>query len=157
MDAMTKTEARLRGITILAEEDVNTAEHLRRATEPIVTFKQQAGKWAKKIEAQLASGPLRVGNVVKRHLRPVLEKQKIERKGLRALRHFRVTMLVEAGVAMHTIKAWIGQGSERMVNRYTHSCPTYHQQHLANVPSGLDSSSRESSLSSQVEVVAVAA
>ena len=83
---------------------------------------------------------LRVGNVVKRELWPVLEVLKIERKGLHAFRHFRVTALVEAGVPAHTIKAWIGHGSDRMVARYTHSRPAYHQQHLANVPSVLKSS-----------------
>ncbi len=344
MDAMTKTEARLQAMKIIAEHGVNTAEHLRRATEPIVTFKQQADKWAKKIEAQHSSGndyadvkpstfrtiqsvlnthlaqfndkcandisqqdvdalveelaakgkakttiknivvilgivlgrtfnsgkqlkklkclkprmsqkglwftpqqvfgilaatkglyhvlfataagtgmragelfglrvedvdledrmimvnqsswegtiqstksenadrtigideplarllkewigsrkegyvfssrrgtPLRVGNVVKRKLWPVLEKLKIEKKGLHAFRHFRVTMLVEAGVPMHTIKAWIGHGSNRMVDRYTHNRPEVHQQHLANVPSVLDSP-REWSLSSHIEL-----
>jgi integrase len=330
-DAMTKTEARFRGMKIIADEGVNTAEHLRRATEPVITFKQHADKWVKKIEDQHASGndfadlkpstfrtarsvlnihlarfnatraddisqkdvdtlvedlaaqgkaknsiknivvilgivlgktfnsgkplkklkclkprvsqkilwftpkqvsdilaakkgmylalfataagtgmrsgelfglrvkdvdlengmvmvyrsswegkiqstksenadriigidgslvqllrdwigtrkegyvfpsrrgtPLRGGNVVKRELWPVLETLKIERKGLHAFRHFRVTVLVEADVPMHTIKAWIGHGSEKMVARYTHSRPAYHQQHLANVPSVLE-------------------
>jgi integrase len=332
-DAMTKTEARLRGMKIIADEGVNTAEHLRRATEPVITFKEHAEKWVKKIQAQHDSGnayadvkpstfrtaqsvlnihlsqlndkcageisqqdvdalveklaaqgkakntiknivvilcivlgrtfssgkplkklkclkprmsqkilwftpkqvsdilaaktgrfrvlfavaagtgmragelfgmrvedvdlenrmimvnqsswegkiqstksenadrtigideplaqllrewigtrktgyvfpsrrgtPLRIGNVTKRELTPVLEKLKIEMKGLHAFRHFRVTVLVEAGVPMHTIKAWIGHGSEKMVARYTHSRPAYHQQHLANVPSVLESS-----------------
>ncbi len=84
--------------------------------------------------------PLRIGNVTKRELTPVLEKLKIEMKGLHAFRHFRVTVLVEAGVPMHTIKAWIGHGSEKMVARYTHSRPAYHQQHLVNVLSVLESS-----------------
>lgn len=93
--------------------------------------------------------PLREGNVLRRQLWPVLKKLKIERKGLHAFRHFRVTMLVEAGVPVHTIKAWIGHGSERMVARYTHSRPVYHQLHLASVPNILCSSQ-----SSQVEVAA---
>lgn len=49
--AMTKTEARLRGMEIIADEGVNTAEHLRRATEPVITFKEHAEKWVKKIQA----------------------------------------------------------------------------------------------------------
>ena len=69
--------------------------------------------------------------------------------GLHAFRHFRVTMLVEAGAPVHTIKAWIGHGSERMVARYTHSRPAYHQLYLASVPNILCSSQ-----SSQVEVAA---
>ena len=93
--------------------------------------------------------PLREGNVLKRQLWPVLKKLKIERKGLHAFRHFRVTMLVEAGVPVHTIKAWIGHGSERMVARYTYSRPAYHQLYLASVPNILCSSQ-----SSQVEVAA---
>jgi integrase len=349
MDAMTKTEARLRAIKILADYGVNTAEHLRRATEPIITFKEHVDKWVKKIEEQHASGkdyadlkpstfrtaqsvlnihlarfnstcanevsqqdvdalveelaaqgkskntiknivvilgivlgrtfnsgkqlkklkclkprtsqkvlwftlqqvldilaakkglyrvlfataagtgmragellglrvqdvdlesrmimvnqsswdgkiqstksenadrtigiddslaqllkewigirkegyvfpsrrgtPLRVGNVVKRELWPVLETLKIERKGLHAFRHFRVTALVEAGVPAFTIKAWIGHGSDRMVARYTHSRPAYHQQHLANVPSVLKSS-HEWTQSSHVEIATAAA
>lgn len=42
--------------------------------------------------------------------------------------------LVEAVVPMHTIKAWIGHGSEKMVERYTHSRAEYHRRHLAKVP-----------------------
>lgn len=97
--------------------------------------------------------PLRGGNVVKRELWPVLEALKIERKGLHAFRHFRVTVLVEAGVPMYTIKAWIGHGSDKMVARYTHSRPAYHQQHLANVPPVLESSHGWAK-SSHVEVAA---
>lgn len=100
--------------------------------------------------------PLRVGNAVRRELCPVLEKLKIAKKGLHAFRHFRVTMLVEAGVPIRTIKAWIGHGSERMAARYTHSRPACRQQHLAKVPSVLDSSYKWS-VSSYIEVVGAVA
>lgn len=75
--------------------------------------------------------PLRENNVVDRDLWPVLDKLGIARRGLHAFRHGRVTVLVEAGVPIHTIKAWIGHGSEQMVSRYTHNRPEYHKQALA--------------------------
>jgi hypothetical protein len=56
MDAMTKTAARLLAPKILAEHGVNTAQHLLRAIEPVVTSKQQADKWVKRIRTQHASG-----------------------------------------------------------------------------------------------------
>lgn len=79
--------------------------------------------------------PLRNNAVLEFGLHPILERLGIAKRGMHAFRHGRITMLVEAGVPMHTIKAWIGHGSERMVNLYTHSRPEYHAQSLALVPS----------------------
>jgi integrase len=78
--------------------------------------------------------PLRVGNFVERDLWPILDDLKFSRCGLHAFRHGRVTVLVEADVPIHTIKAWIGHGSEKMVERYTHHRAEYHQKHLEKVP-----------------------
>jgi integrase len=78
--------------------------------------------------------PLRESNFVERELWPILDALKIPRCGLHAFRHGRVTVLVEAQVPEHTIRAWIGHGSRRMIERYTHSRPAYHQEHLRNVP-----------------------
>jgi integrase len=81
-----------------------------------------------------AGTPLLNSNVLEDDLHPVLAKLGIEKKGMHAFRHGRVTVLVESGVPMHTMKAWIGHGSEKMVERYTHHRTEYHQQHLAKVP-----------------------
>jgi integrase len=67
-----------------------------------------------------AGTPLLNSNVVEDDLHPVLAKLGIEKKGMHGFRHGRVTVLVESGIPMHTIKAWIGHGSEMMVERYTH-------------------------------------
>jgi integrase len=81
-----------------------------------------------------AGTPLLNSNVLEDDLHPVMAKLGIEKKGMHTFRHGRVTVLVESGVPMHTIKAWIGHGSEKMVGRYTHHRTEYHRQHLAKVP-----------------------
>lgn len=81
------------------------------------------------------SQPLRNGNTVKRYLWPVLDELKIERCGLHAFRHARVSFLVEHGVPHATIRAWIGHGSDRMVELYTHSRAEFHASVLAKLPS----------------------
>ncbi|MGA7796133.1 MAG: tyrosine-type recombinase/integrase [Candidatus Acidiferrales bacterium] len=81
-----------------------------------------------------AGTPLLNSNVLEDDLHPVLAKLGIEKKGMHGFRHGRVTVLVESEVPIHTIKAWIGHGSEKMVENYTHHRAEYHQQHLAKVP-----------------------
>ena len=81
-----------------------------------------------------AGTPLLNSNVLEDDLHPILKKLGIEKRGMHGFRHGRVTVLVESEVPMHTIKAWIGHGSEAMVERYTHHRTEYHQQHLAKVP-----------------------
>jgi integrase len=78
--------------------------------------------------------PLLNSNVLEDDLHPGLAKLGIEKKGMHGFRHGRVTVLVESGVPTYTIKAWIGHGSEKMVEKYTHHRAEYHQQHLAKVP-----------------------
>ena len=78
--------------------------------------------------------PLRLGNVVKRALHPILDEMKIPRSGMHAFRHGRVSFLVENNVPIVTIKAWIGHGSEVMIERYTHSRPEFHQSVLMRLP-----------------------
>jgi integrase len=79
--------------------------------------------------------PLRNNAVLEFGLHPVLKSLGIPRRGMHAFRHGRVSMLVEAGVPIGTIKAWIGHGSEKMVEQYTHYRPEYHADSLALVPS----------------------
>ena len=78
--------------------------------------------------------PLCANNLVERHLWPVLESLKIPRCGLHAFRHGRVSFLVENEVPVNIIKHWIGHGSQKMIDHYTHSRPAYHQKVLATLP-----------------------
>lgn len=80
------------------------------------------------------STPLRESNFVQRELWPILESLGLPHCGLHAFRHGRVTVLVEARVPEHTIQSWIGHGSRRMMERYTHSRAEYHREQLQNVP-----------------------
>lgn len=92
--------------------------------------------------------PLRHTVVLKFGLHPVLKNLGITRRGMHAFRHGRVSMLVEAGVPINTIKAWIGHGSEKMVEQYTHFRPEYHAESLALVPSvvlGIDANDAKKS------------
>lgn len=81
-----------------------------------------------------AGTPLLNSNVLEDDLHPILAKLGIEKKGMHGFRHGRVTVLVESEVPIHTIKAWIGHGSEKMVEKYTHHRAEYHQKHLEKVP-----------------------
>jgi integrase len=78
--------------------------------------------------------PLAGNNVVDRHLWPILEELEIPRCGLHAFRHGRVSFLVENNVPTSVIKQWIGHGSQRMIDLYTHSRPAFHQEALAKLP-----------------------
>jgi integrase len=79
--------------------------------------------------------PLREGNILKRHLHPVLTKLSIPKCGLHAFRHGRVSFLVENNVPLPMIRLWIGHGSDRMVQRYTHARPEFHANVIAKLPS----------------------
>lgn len=78
--------------------------------------------------------PLRNCYVVDRVLHRVLEKLGIERAGMHAFRHGRVSYLVESGAPMELIREWIGHGSDEMVRRYTHLRPTFRKRALAQIP-----------------------
>jgi hypothetical protein len=45
-----------------------------------------------------------------------------------------VSFLVENNVPTSVIKQWIGHGSQRMIDLYTHSRPAFHQEALAKLP-----------------------
>src|ERR1700677_4209074 len=79
--------------------------------------------------------PLREGHVLKRHLHPILKKLGIAKCGLHAFRHGRVSFLVENNVPLPMIRLWIGHGSDRMVQRYTHARPEFHASQIAKLPS----------------------
>jgi len=78
--------------------------------------------------------PLAGNNIVDRHLWPILDELEIRRCGLHAFRHGRVSFLVENDIPTNVIKQWIGHGSQKMIDLYTHSRPAFHQQALAKLP-----------------------
>jgi len=45
-----------------------------------------------------------------------------------------VSYLVEQGVAREIIKAWIGHGSDAMIEKYLHLRTSYRAAALANIP-----------------------
>src|SRR5260370_40786194 len=68
----------------------------------------------------------------------IRDKLKSPRCGLHASRHGRVSFLVENNVPVSVIKSWIGHGSEKMIELYTHSRPEFHQLVLAKLPAIVD-------------------
>jgi integrase len=78
---------------------------------------------------------LRNTTVLRRHLHPILKKLGIKKAGMHAFRHGRVSYLVEQGVSRDIIKAWIGHGSDQMIERYLHLRTSYRAAALANVKS----------------------
>jgi integrase len=76
---------------------------------------------------------LRNTTVLRRHLHPLLKKLGIKKCGMHAFRHGRVSYLVEQGVSRDIIRAWIGHGSDAMIERYLHLRTSYRAAALANV------------------------
>jgi integrase len=79
--------------------------------------------------------PLRESNILHRELHPILKKLGIPKCGLHAFRHGRVSFLVENNVPLPMIRLWIGHGSDKMVQRYTHARPEFHAHVIASLPS----------------------
>lgn len=77
----------------------------------------------------------RLTTVLRRHLHPLLKKLGIQKCGMHAFRHGRVSYLVEQGVSRDIIKAWIGHGSDVMIENYLHLRTSYRAAALANVKS----------------------
>jgi integrase len=65
---------------------------------------------------------------VRRKLQTILKKLGLERGGLHAFRHGRVSVLQENGVPGDLVKEWIGHSSLRTTSRYTHFKDDYRQQ-----------------------------
>ena len=78
--------------------------------------------------------PLSASHVSDRVLHPILRRLGIPQGGMHGFRHGRVSFLVEHGVPVEVIKAWIGHGSDAMIRRYTHLRPQYRSRILASVP-----------------------
>jgi integrase len=81
--------------------------------------------------------PVRLNNILRRVLHPILKKLGIPKSGMHAFRHHRCSFLVEHNVPVAAIKQWLGHGSEQMIRRYTHHRPEYHSAILAKIPSVL--------------------
>jgi len=105
--------------------------------QPYVTemIKQHlAGRTAGYVFLSKRKTPLRNPVVLNKHLHPLLRRLGLERGGMHAFRHFRVSFLVQNETPVEVIKRWIGHGSEEMIRRYTHLHPTYWKQVIAKVP-----------------------
>jgi integrase len=84
---------------------------------------------------QTRSGnPLRNCYVVGRVLHPLLDKLEIERGGMHAFRHGRVSCLVESNTPIELVRVWIGHGSDAMVRRYTHLRAQSRKRVLSQIP-----------------------
>ncbi len=79
--------------------------------------------------------PLRESNILRRELHPILKELKLPKCGCHAFRHGRVSFLVENNVPLPMIRLWIGHGSDKMVQRYTHARPEFHAHIIASLPS----------------------
>jgi integrase len=79
--------------------------------------------------------PVRLNNILRRVLHPILKKLGLPKSGMHAFRHHRCSFLVEHDVPVAAIKQWLGHGSEQMIRRYTHHRPEYHGAILAKITS----------------------
>ena len=99
-------------------------------------LRQQIGQRTIGYVFQCRNGtPLRENNMLKRELHPLLKELGIQKCGLHAFRHGRVSFLVENDVPLPMIRLWIGHGSDRMVARYTHASKKFHANVIAGLPS----------------------
>lgn len=76
---------------------------------------------------------LRNTTVLRRHLHPLLRKLSIKKAGMHGFRHGRVSYLVEQEVPRDIIKAWMGHGSDQMIEIYLHLRKSYRAAALANI------------------------
>ena len=65
--------------------------------------------------------PISGDNILKRVLYPLLKRLGIQKAGLHAFRHSRVTMLRKNGTPGYLQKQWIGHSSLRTTDRYSHT------------------------------------
>jgi integrase len=82
---------------------------------------------------------------VRRKLQTILRKLGLEKGGLHAFRHGRVSILQANGVPGDLVKEWVGHSSLRTTSRYTHFRDEYRQQVVNEV--GLLSGNRKENCS----------
>ena len=84
---------------------------------------------------QISNGsPVRLNNILRLVLHPILKKLGIPKSGMHAFRRHRCSFWVEHDVPVAAIKQWLGDGSEQTIRRYTHHRPEYHSAILAKFP-----------------------
>ena len=70
---------------------------------------------------------------VRRKLETILRKLGLEKGGLNAFRHGRVSILQASGVPGDLVKEWVGHSSLRTTSRYTHFRDEYRQRVVNDV------------------------
>src|SRR3984957_10439069 len=101
-------------------------------------LKQHVGdkKAGRVFEARNGS-PISGNNVLKRGLHPLLKRLGIQKAGLHAFRHSRVTMLRKRGTPEDLQKQWIGHSSLRTTDRYSHTDQELEYRRVAASKAGL--------------------
>lgn len=85
--------------------------------------------------------PLRLSNVLRDQLYPILRKLKLMQPGIgmHAFRRGRISQLVYAGVTRQVIRDWCGHSSDRMIDHYTKLLRQHHAPEMAKLKPLLDS------------------
>jgi len=85
--------------------------------------------------------PLRLSNVLRDQLYPILRKLKLMRAGIgmHAFRRGRISQLVYAGVTRQVIRDWCGHSSDKMIDHYTKLLKQHHAPEMAKLKPLLDS------------------
>ncbi|HJY84353.1 MAG TPA: site-specific integrase [Candidatus Binatia bacterium] len=84
-----------------------------------------AGRTSGRIFQTRSGSPLEDTNVVHRVLHPICDRLAIERGGLHAFRHGRVSHLQAEGIPPDFTKSQVGHASLRTTSGYTHFSPEY--------------------------------
>jgi integrase len=95
------------------------------------------GKTGRVFESQTGT-PISGNNILKRVLHPLLAKLGMQKAGLHAFRHSRVTMLRKNGTPADLQLQWIGHSSLRTTDRYSHTNQELEYRRLAASKAGLN-------------------
>jgi integrase len=80
-----------------------------------------AGRTTGRVFASRTGSPISGNNILKRVLHPLLAELGIEKAGLHAFRHSRVTILRKENAPAHLQTQWVGHSSLETTNRYDHT------------------------------------
>jgi integrase len=95
------------------------------------------GKTGRVFESQNGT-PISGNNILKRVLHPLLAKLGIQKAGLHAFRHSRVTMLRKKGTPADLQLQWIGHSFLQTTDRYSHTDQELEYRRLAACKAGLN-------------------
>src|SRR5215472_2883083 len=86
--------------------------------------------------------PMRLSNVLRDKLYPILRKLKLMQPGvgMHAFRRRRISQLVYAGVSRQVIRDWCGHSSDAMIDHYTKLLKQHHAPEMAKLKPLLDPS-----------------